>query len=269
MRGDNRANLVVEANRRVHGEKAHSYETHRFLGSQCDDLIVGGDGDDVAFMGAGDDVFVWNPGDDKDTVEGQAGLDTLDLNGASRATFFRDIANVTMDLDDVETISFDALGGSANVTINDMSGTDVTTVEVDLAGTLDGTAGDGQVDTIFINATNDDDVITFSNNNGVLTVSGVAAEVQISGFEATDRIVINGLAGDDVVEASGLGTAMQLTANGGDGDDVRIGSDGNDFLNGGAGDDVLVGGLGLDVLDAGPGDNTVIQSLSAPFDLLV
>jgi hypothetical protein len=32
---------------------------------------------------------------------------------------------------------------------------------------------------------------------------------------------------------------------------------------------VLVGGLGLDVLDAGPGDNTVIQSITAPFDLLV
>jgi Ca2+-binding RTX toxin-like protein len=252
-----------------------------FIGSQGDDLIVGGDGDDIAFMGEGDDAFVWNPGDDNDTVEGQAGLDTLDFNGANAAenidisahgggaTFFRDVANVTMDLDDVETISFDALGGADNVTINDMSGTDVTKVEVDLAGTLDGSAGDGQVDTIFINATNDDDVITFSNNNGVLKVSGLAAEVQISGFEATDRIVINGLAGEDVVEGSGLGTAMQLTANGGDDNDVLIGSDGNDVLNGGAGDDVLIGGLGFDVLDGGPGDNVVIQDLSAPFDLFV
>jgi Ca2+-binding RTX toxin-like protein len=125
------------------------------------------------------------------------------------------------------------------------------------------------VDTIFMNATNGDDVITFSNNNGVVTVSGLAAQLTISGFEAIDRIVINGLAGDDVVDASGLGTAMQFTANGGDGDDVLIGSDGNDVLNGGAGDDVLIGRLGLDVLDGGPGDNTVIQSLTAPFDLLV
>jgi Ca2+-binding RTX toxin-like protein len=103
----------------------------------------------------------------------------------------------------------------------------------------------------------------------MVTVSGLAAEVAISGFEATDRIVINGLAGDDVVEASGLGTAMQLTANGDDDNDVLIGSDGNDVLSGGAGGDVLIGGLGLDVLDGGPGDNTVIQSLSAPFNLLV
>ena len=34
-------------------------------------------------MGAGDDTFVWNPGDDNDTIEGQAGVDTLLFNGAN------------------------------------------------------------------------------------------------------------------------------------------------------------------------------------------
>jgi Ca2+-binding RTX toxin-like protein len=53
---------------------------------------------------------------------------------------------------------------------------------------------------------------------------------------------------------------MQLTANGGDGDDVIIGSDGADTLTGGAGDDVLIGGAGADILDGGPGDNILIQS---------
>ena len=83
----------------------------------------------------------------------------------------------------------------------------------------------------------------------------------ISNFDANDRIVINGLGGDDVIEASGL-TGMLLTANGGDGDDVLIGSAGNDTLTGGAGDDVLIGGPGLDILDGGPGDNILIQSLT-------
>ena len=85
-----------------------------FLGSEGDDLINGGDGNDVALMGFGDDTFVWNPGDDNDTIEGQAGFDTMDFNGANvaetvtlsanggRALFFRDIANVTMDLNDTE-----------------------------------------------------------------------------------------------------------------------------------------------------------------------
>jgi Ca2+-binding RTX toxin-like protein len=90
---------------------------------------------------------------------------------------------------------------------------------------------------------------------------GLAAQVNISGAEPTnDRLVINALAGDDVVEASGLAaSAIQLTADGGADDDVLIGGDGNDVLLGGDGDDVLLGGPGVDVLDGGAGDNIVIQ----------
>jgi Ca2+-binding RTX toxin-like protein len=240
-----------------------------FLGSEGDDLINGGDGDDIALMGAGDDAFVWNPGDDDDTLEGQAGFDTLDFNGANvaenitisanggRATFFRDIANVTMDLNDVEEISFDALGGAGNITVNDLSGTDVTKVSINLGAA--GGGGDGQADTIFINATNADDVVIVAGDNGV-SVFGLAAQVDIFNFEAAnDRIVINGLAGDDVIEASGLAVgAIQLTADSGDGNDVLIGGAGNDSLLGGAGDDVLIGGPGIDILDGGLGDNILI-----------
>jgi Ca2+-binding RTX toxin-like protein len=75
-----------------------------------------------------------------------------------------------------------------------------------------------------------------------------------------DRLVINGLGGDDVIEASGLAAgSMLLTADGGDGNDVLIGGDGNDVLLGGAGDDVLLGGPGIDVLDGGDGDDIEIQ----------
>ena len=241
-------------------------------GEDGNDIVIGGRGDDVALLGAGDDTFVWNPGDGNDTVEGQAGADTLIFNGANvneninisanggRATFTRDVANVTMDLDGTETIDFHALGGADTITVNDMSGTDVSKVRIDLAAA--GGGGDGQVDTIVINATNGNDAVTISSNNGVVTVSGLAAEVTISGFEATDRIVINSLSGDDVVDGSGLGTAMEFSADGGDGADVLIGSDGADTLKGGAGDDVLIGGPGLDILDGGPGDNVVIQSVA-------
>ena len=60
---------------------------------------------------------MWNPGDDNDTVEGQAGFDTMLFNGANvtenidisangaRVRFFRNIANVTMDLNDVEALT--------------------------------------------------------------------------------------------------------------------------------------------------------------------
>jgi hypothetical protein len=109
-------------------------------------------------------VFQWNPGDDDDIVEGQAGFDTLDFNGAAiaeqisisangaRVLFTRDIATVAMDLNDVEQINFRALGGKDIITINDLAGTDVTEINIDLG--LAGGAGDGEADRIVINATN-------------------------------------------------------------------------------------------------------------------
>ena len=215
--------------------------------------------------GCGDDTFVWNPGDDNDTVDGQGGVDTLLFNGANiaeiidisanggHARLTRDVANITMDLDNVETIDVQAKGGADTITVNDLSRPTSARSRSTWAAPM------AQADTIVLNATNGDDAIVVTNNNGVITVSGLGADVTITGFEANDRIVINGLGGDDVIEASGL-SGMLLTANGGDGDDVLVGSAGNDTLLGGAGDDVLVGGGGQDVLDGGPGSNVVIQS---------
>jgi Ca2+-binding RTX toxin-like protein len=85
--------------------------------------------------------------------------------------------------------------------------------------------------------------------------------VSITGAEgANDRLAVDAQAGDDVVEASGLAAGViQFSADGGDGNDVLIGSAGIDTLTGGVGDDVLLGGPGLDVLDGGPGNNVLIQ----------
>jgi Ca2+-binding RTX toxin-like protein len=243
------------------------------VGSEGDDLINGGDGNDTALMGAGDDTFVWNPGDDNDTLEGQDGFDKMVFNGANiseeitisanggRATFFRNIANVTMDLNDVEGIDFNALGGADKITVNDLSGTDVTEINLNLASTITGTTGDGAADSVIVFGTNGDDVALVVGDATGTSVLGLAATVNIRGAEAAnDRLVINALAGDDVVDASGLAVgAIQLVADGGEGNDILIGGDGNDVLSGGAGDDVLLGGPGTDVLDGGLGDNVVIQ----------
>lgn len=241
------------------------------LGSEGDDLVNGGDGTDFASLGDGDDMFVWNPGDDNDTIEGQAGFDTLLFNGSNaseninivanggRALFTRDVANVVMDLNDVESIDFKALGGADTITIGDLTGTDLTEINLDLAGF--GGVGDGQPDTVIINATNGDDVVLVVGDNGGVQVLGLGAVINIIGFEAAnDRLVINGLGGDDVIEASGLAAnSIAFVADGGADDDVLIGGDGNDVLLGGFGDDVLIGGLGLDVLDGGLGSNILIQ----------
>jgi Ca2+-binding RTX toxin-like protein len=164
-----------------------------------------------------------------------------------------------MDLNGVERVNLETLGGADTITVNDLTGTDVSQVAIDLAGTPGG-AGDGQSDTVVINATSASDVINITENNGVITVSGLAEDVTIAGFEANDHLVINGLGGDDVINASGLAAGILLTENGGDGDDILLGGAGNDTLNGGAGDDVLIGGGGQDVLDGGTGSNILIQS---------
>ncbi len=244
-----------------------------FLGSEGDDLINGGDGDDLALMGAGDDTFVWNPGDDNDTLEGQAGFDTMLFNGANvaekidifavgeRVLFTRDIASVTMDLNDVEAIDFIARGGADQIVVHDLSGTDVTEINLNLESAPDSGAGDGQPDSVIVTGTNGDDVALVAGDASLVSVLGLPAQVNITGAEAAnDRLTINALAGDDVVEASGLAAgALQLAANGAEGADVLIGSDGDDVLLGGAGDDVLIGGLGLDILDGGDGDDIEIQ----------
>jgi len=243
-------------------------------GGAGDDLFTGGDGNDVALMGAGNDTFVWNPGDDNDIVEGQAGTDTLLFNGAaiaekidisangSRVLFTRDIASVVMDTNGVETIHFNALGGADLITVNDLSGTDVKTVDIDLG--VVGGGDDGAPDTVVINGTSGNDTIALSLVNGKLVVDGLAYQVVIEDFHIGDRIQINGLGGDDVIDASALGAlAATLSFDGGQGNDILIGGAGADVLVGNDGDDVLIGNAGQDVLDGGTGSNTLFQDLAA------
>ena len=244
-------------------------------GSAGDDTVTGGTGNDTALLGAGNDVFVWNPGDGSDTVEGQADADTLAFNGANiaekidisanggRVRFTRDVASITMDTDGVETIQYKALGGADLVTVHDLSGTDLTKVEIDLGAA--GGGGDGSADTVVVEGTNGDDTIVLSLQNGALVVDGLATQVVISNFESGDTISIKGLGGNDVIDATALSNAgVSLVLDGGDGNDILPGAAGADVLTGGIGDDVLLGGAGADVLDGGTGDNILIQDTASP-----
>jgi Ca2+-binding RTX toxin-like protein len=241
------------------------------LGGDGNDFVDGQQGNDTALLGAGDDTFQWDPGDGSDIVEGQDGADDMVFNGSAanermevsanggRVRFTRDIANIVMDLNDVEKIDANALGGTDTVTVNDMSGTDLVDVEADLNAV--GGGDDGAADNVVANATNGDDVAIVAGSGPSAQVLGLAARIDVTGAIAgSDRVTVNTLAGDDVVDASGLAAnSALLTANGGDGDDVLLGGAGNDTLLGGDGDDVLIGGPGNDVLDGQDGGNVVIQ----------
>jgi Ca2+-binding RTX toxin-like protein len=252
------------------------------LGSNGADLLIGGEGNDfidgqqgidTALLGAGDDVFQWDPGDGSDIVEGQDGADTMVFNGnaggerfeasanGERAVFTRDPGTIVMDLNDVESIDLHALGGADTLTVNDMRGTDVVEINVDLSGTIGGTAGDGAADTVIARGTSGDDVAIVVGDASGVSVLGLGAQINITGAEsALDRLVITGGAGDDVLQATAVsGGAIALTLDGGDGNDILLGGDGNDVLLGGAGDDVLIGGPGTDALDGGAGDDLVLD----------
>jgi Ca2+-binding RTX toxin-like protein len=167
-------------------------------GGNGNDTVVGGPGTDTAFLGNGNDKFIWNPGDGNDKVDGGNGFDTLDFKGKTAGETFSIDANGsgatfnrpggTIDLTSVERIQFEAQGQNANnITINDLTGTSVKQVAIDLVP--DG--GNGQADTVNIFSTNGNP-ITVADNNGVVTVSGLASDVTISNFAADDQLFING-----------------------------------------------------------------------------
>src|SRR5262249_682033 len=148
----------------------------------------------------------------------------------------RDIGNVTMDLTSIEQITFNALGGADNITVNDLTGTGVTGVLLDLGATIGGTQGDGANDVVTIDGTNGADQISLAATGTTVTVSGLSETVTIANAEAGDRLVIQGQGGNDTINASGLPAGViGLTIDGGAGNDVIIGSQGADTLLGGDG----------------------------------
>ena len=239
-----------------------------FLGGGGNDFIDGQQGNDVALMGAGDDTFQWDPGDGNDILEGQADRDTMVFNGSNvaerievlanggRVLFTRDVASVVMDLNDLEKVVLNALGGADNTVVRDLSGTDVTDVVTNLASTSGGP--DLAADTVRVEATNGDDVVEHTGSVSSQQVSGLSARVSVTSAEPIDRVQIAAQNGDDVVTATTLLAPARAFADGGDGDDVLLGSDGDDVLSGGNGDDVLLGNLGTDTLNGGPGDDILL-----------
>src|SRR5262249_5861274 len=236
------------------------------------DTLIGGRGNDTMLGGDGDDVFIWNPGDGSDTIEGQGGHDTMGFNGAniaevidlsansSRLRFTRNVANIVMDCNGIEQVDFTARGGADQITVNDLTGTGVTSINLDLAGTPGSGAGDGAADTVIVTGTSGNDNITISGSGGSVSVAGLPWQVNITGSEpALDRLTINAGSGDDIVNASALqATSIGLTINGEDGNDQLTGSQGDDTLDGGPGNDLLIGGRGNDTMRGGDGDDVFI-----------
>src|SRR5262249_50728219 len=206
----------------------------RLLGGDGNDLVVGRQGDGVASLGAGNDTFGWNPGDGNDIVEGEDGFDVLAVRGADTAENVTISSNGTralfsgnggiLDLNGIERIEFGALGGADNVTVNDLTGTDVRRVAIDLAASLGGSTSDGQVDNVTVNGGIAGEAVSITNSGSLVIVSGFSAQTTVDHTDAADQLRVNGGGGNDTIDASTLTPGlMALTLDGGLGNDVLIG----------------------------------------------
>lgn len=212
----------------------------RVTGGDGDDTLLGGTGDDVVDGnrgvdtvrgGTGDDHLQWDPGDQSDVVEGDGGTDTLDFNGANvgekitlaangpRVTVFRNIANITLDMDGVEAAAIRALGGVDDVTIGHLAGTDLRSAAVDVAG-FDGT-GDLAVDRVVAEGTTGADRVTLGSDGTTAVIAGLRPTVRVTGLEVQDSATASLLDGDDAILAGAVATGeARVNADGGPGTDT-------------------------------------------------
>jgi Ca2+-binding RTX toxin-like protein len=179
------------------------------IGGRGADFVNGGVGTDTELLGSGDDTAAWNPGEGNDAVDGGLGGDTLAFNGSdgdermsltaegAAAVFLRSPGSIRMDLTAVERLDLNALGGADAVTIGDLTGTDLTVADVDLAASTG--AADTKPDTVVVNGSDRADRIDVSAYAGAVDVSGLAARTVVSGSNTDDRLEIDTHDGNDRV----------------------------------------------------------------------
>jgi Ca2+-binding RTX toxin-like protein len=254
------------------------------------DVLDGNTGSDLLLGGTDDDQFGWDPGDSSDTLDAGTGHDRLRFTASNAAEqigltdvadhvrLTRDVGGVVLDLDGLEALDLSLLGGADVLTVADLQGTDLTTLDADLA--LNG-SGDGQVDVIAVPP-----ATTIGRDAATTVIDGLGAQVRVRNGSAGDRIAVTGTAGSDVVVFEGSpstdlvsavaggtdvvvdgitpGLTVSLTAVEALGIDLGAGDDtftatGNlaplttFWVAGGAGNDTLSGSNGGDLLDGGPG----------------
>ena len=256
-------------------------------GSSGDDAIYGGDGDDSIDGGSDDDVIYGGDGNDAidtgnllDTAYGGDGDDLLfnGSGGTSQATLFGGLGNDTLETGtgDAADVLF---GGDGDDVLNDR-GTDGDQTLTGGAGsdTITSAAGDDLVyggddqDTILIKddfgadtiyggeGGTDSDTLDLSALGTGITVTYIGDE-QGTFSDGTDTGTFFGIENviltdqDDNFDATN--DTVGVSVDGGGGNDIIAGGDGNDRIDGGTGNDTLSSGDGRDYVDGGVGNDSI------------
>ena len=216
------------------------------LGSNGADVLDGGDdadfadgqqGNDSVVLGAGDDAFAWDPGDGNDTVDGGTGSDSSRVNGSNAnenmavsangtgARFTRDVAGIVTDLTRVEKLRIGTSGGADNVVVNDVTGSGLTDVDLDLSTAIGG--GDAAADTVTVTGTPGADSMELTADATSRLVTGAPTRVSVAGVEQSsdqlgiqggagqDVLALRGTTGDDVLDVAASGLTTWLAVNNG------------------------------------------------------
>jgi Ca2+-binding RTX toxin-like protein len=110
-----------------------------------------------------------------------------------------------------------------------------------------------------VNGTSGDDFVHISKADGLLGALGlyevnVNGNTQLMTKQQLENTQFNLGAGNDVLLVD-ENVKAGINANGGSGNDVMIGGNGNDNFKGGSGDDVMLGRGGNDKMDGGKGND--------------
>ncbi|WP_284614942.1 beta strand repeat-containing protein [Aquabacterium humicola] len=216
--------------------------------------MIGGAGNDSLTGGSGNDRLSGNEGND--VVNGKGGADLLS-GGDGNDTIIGGDADDTM------------LGEGGDDRLIWNPGDDSDLVE----------GGDG-IDTAEVNGGNGAERFTITTTGLRVHIDRVDPAPFKVDAGTIERIALNANGGDDVIDASGLqaASAVQLTVDGGAGNDsitgsqaadVMIGGDGNDILDGKRGNDTALMGAGDDRFTWNPGDGSDVLEGQAGLDTMV
>ncbi|HXJ75059.1 MAG TPA: calcium-binding protein, partial [Candidatus Dormibacteraeota bacterium] len=194
-------------------------------------MLFGGAGRDILTGGSGDDLIFG--GSDNDTLLGKGGLDLL----------FGGSGNDTLTGGDGDDQVFGEAGDDRLIW-NPGDDTDLNE------------GGDG-IDTVEINGGNGAEVFTTTANGSRVRFDRVSPAPFSLDIGTCEKLVLNANGGNDSFSASGnLAALIQITVDGGPGDDTLLGSNGDDILLGGDGNDFIDGQQGNDTVLMGAGNDT-------------
>lgn len=215
----------------------------RIIGGEGDDVIHAGVGDDLVFAGGGDDLVFGGEGRDQlwgedgdDTLFGDGGDDMIEGGEGSDRLFGGFGADVLRgdagkDLLFGEEGADALMGGDGGDTLVGGEGDDV----------IEGGAGD---DRIVATVNDGDDSVDGGGGVDTYDASGVSNSVEIN-------LQLGEASGSDI----GDDTVTNVeNAQGGGGNDIIVGDDGDNELTGGGGNDSVLGGAGDDTFIATEGD---------------